>query len=99
MRSYSTFGDISFLQKVRSLDFYLIISIMILGAISILAMYSTDISDGSFYHSLNHALRFGVFFVLMIILSFINVKYTYFFINNLGFCVTRFISRRDYSNL
>ena len=75
MRSYSTFGDISFLQKVRSLDFYLIISIMILGAISILAMYSTDISDGSFYHSLNHALRFGVFFVLMIILSFINVKY------------------------
>ena len=63
MRSYSTFGETSFLQKVRYLDFYLIISIMFLGLISILAMYSTDISDGNFYHSFNHAIRFGVFFV------------------------------------
>tara|TARA_B100000029_G_scaffold160775_1_gene156657 strand:+ start:290 stop:1168 length:879 start_codon:yes stop_codon:yes gene_type:complete len=75
MRSYNTFGETSFLQKVRFLDFYLIISIMLLGAVSIMAMYSTDMSDGNFYHTFNHALRFGVFFVLMIFLSFINVKY------------------------
>ena len=75
MRNYSSFGEISFFQKVRSMDFYLIISIMILGLISILAMYSTDISDGNFYHSFNHAIRFGVFFALMICLSFINIKY------------------------
>ncbi len=75
MRNYSSFGEISFFQKVRSMDFYLIISIMILGLISILAMYSTDISDGNFYHSFNHAIRFGVFFALMIFLSFINIKY------------------------
>ena len=75
MRTYSTFGEASFLQKVRFLDFYLIISIILLGAISILVMYSTDISDENYYHSFNHALRFGVFFVLMIILSFINIKY------------------------
>ena len=75
MRNYSTFGEISFLQKLKSMDFYLLISIVILGSISILAMYSTDISDGNFYHSFNHALRFAVFFSLMIFLSFINIKY------------------------
>ena len=75
MRNYSTFGDVSFFQKVRSMDFYLLISIILLGAISILAMYSTDISDGNFYHSFNHALRFGVFFGLMLFLSFINIKH------------------------
>ena len=75
MRNYSTFGDVSFFQKIRSMDFYLLISIILLGAISILAMYSTDISDGNFYHSFNHALRFGVFFLLMIVLSFVNIKY------------------------
>ena len=75
MRNYSTFGEISLFQKIRSLDFYLIISLIILGLISIMAMYSTDISDGNFYHTLNHAIRFGVFFVFMIILSFVNIKY------------------------
>ncbi len=75
MRNYSSFGEISFLQKLKSMDFYLLISIFLLGSISILAMYSTDISDGNFYHSFNHALRFGVFFSLMIFLSFINIKY------------------------
>ena len=63
MKTYSSFGEVSFFQKVKSMDFYLIISLILLGAISILAMYSTDTSDGNFYHSFNHALRFGVFFV------------------------------------
>ena len=75
MKNYSTFGETSFFQKVRSMDFYLLISIILLGAISIVAMYSTDISDKDFYHSFNHTLRFGVFFGLMIVLSFINIKY------------------------
>ncbi len=75
MKNYSTFGEISFFQKVISMDFYLLISIIILGAVSIVAMYSTDISDKDFYHSFNHTLRFGVFFGLMIVMSFINIKY------------------------
>ena len=66
MKNYSTFGEISFFQKVRSMDFYLLISIILLGAISIVAMYSTDISDKDFYHSFNHAVRFSVFFILMV---------------------------------
>jgi len=75
MKSYSTYGDVSFFQKLKSLDFYLIISIIALGAVSILAMYSTDASDKNFYHTFNHIIRFGAFFILMIILSFINIKY------------------------
>ena len=54
MKDYSTFGEKSFFQKVRSMDFYLLISIILLGAISIVAMYSTDISDKDFYLSLIH---------------------------------------------
>jgi len=75
MRTYTSLGNTSFLQKVKSLDFYLLFSIILLGAVSIVAMYSTDISDGNFYHSFNHALRFVIFFILMIFLSFINIKY------------------------
>ena len=75
MKNYSTFGEVSFFQKIKSMDFYLLISLIILGTISVIAMYSTDISDNNFYHSINHALRFGVFFGLMIFLSFINIKY------------------------
>ncbi len=86
MRNYNSFGNISFLQKIRSMDYYLLISIIILGVISILAMYSTDISDGNFYHSFNHSLRFVLFFCLMIFLSFINIKY-YFSLSILFYLV------------
>ncbi len=79
MKSYSSFGEISFFQKIKSMDFYLLISVILLGLVSVIAMYSTDISDGNFYHSFNHALRFGVFFSLMIFLSFINIKYYFSF--------------------
>ena len=75
MKNYSSFGEVSLFQKIKSLDFYLIISIILLGIVSVFAMYSTDMSDGNFYHSFNHALRFGVFFALMLFLSFINIKY------------------------
>ncbi len=75
MRSYSTFGQRSFFQKVRSMDFYLLISIILLGAISFVTMYSTDMSDKNFYHTYNHIIRFSIFFGLMILLSFINIKH------------------------
>ena len=78
MKNYSSFGEVSLFQKIKSLDFYLIISIILLGIVSVVAMYSTDISDGNFYHSFNHALRFGIFFTLMLILSFINIKHYFF---------------------
>ena len=63
----------SFFEKIRSLDYLLIIIILILGIISSFAMYSTD--GGEFlYHTKSHILRFGIFFVLFLVLSFVHTK-------------------------
>jgi len=60
----------SFFEKIRSIDYLLIIIILILGIISSFAMYSTD--GGEFlYHTKSHILRFGIFFVLFLVLSFV----------------------------
>ena len=63
----------TFFQKVRSLDYLMLISILILGIISSFAMYSTDGGELR-YHSESHIIRFIVFFVMMIFISFINIK-------------------------
>ena len=63
----------SFFEKIRSIDYLLIIIILILGIISSFAMYSTD--EGKFlYHTKSHILRFGIFFVLFLVLSFVQTK-------------------------
>ena len=63
----------SFFEKIRSIDYLLIIIILILGIISSFAMYSTD--GGEFlYHTKSHILRFGIFFVLFLALSFVQTK-------------------------
>ena len=63
----------SFFEKIRSIDYLLIIIILILGIISSFAMYSTD--GGEFlYHTKSHILRFGIFFALFLILSFVQTK-------------------------
>ena len=59
----------SFFEKVRSVDYLLIIIILILGVISSFAMYSTD--GGKFlYHTKSHIVRFTIFFLMMIYFSF-----------------------------
>jgi len=63
----------TFFQKVRSLDYIMLISILILGIISSFAMYSTDGGELR-YHSESHIIRFVIFFVMMIFISFINIK-------------------------
>ena len=63
----------SFFEKIRSIDYLLVIIILILGIISSFAMYSTD--GGEFlYHTKSHILRFGIFFVLFLVLSFVQIK-------------------------
>ena len=48
-------------DKILSLDYVLVISILVLGIVSMFAMYSTD--GGEFkYHTNSHILRFFVFF-------------------------------------
>ena len=64
----------TFFQKLRSFDFILFICILILGFISNLSMYSTDGGE-LLYHSKSHLIRFTLFFAMMVLLSFISLKF------------------------
>ena len=66
-------NQLTFFQKLRSLDFILITCVLLLGFISSIAMYSTDGGE-VLYHTESHVIRFLVFFTMMIIISFINIR-------------------------
>ena len=52
----------TFIEKIKSIDYLLIVIILALGVISSFAMYSTD--GGAFlYHTKSHIIRFGIFFL------------------------------------
>jgi len=63
----------TFFQKLRSLDYIMLLTVLILGIISSFAMYSTDGGELR-YHSESHIIRFAIFFIMMIFISFINIK-------------------------
>jgi len=68
----------TFFQKLKNFDYILLICILSLGLISALSMYSTD--GGEFlFHSKSHIAKFLIFFSIMIIMSFFNIRYWYFF--------------------
>ena len=61
-------------DKILSFDYILIISILVLGIISMFAMYSTD--GGEFkYHTKSHILRFFVFFGMFLVISLIQIRF------------------------
>ena len=67
-------SSLSFRDKLLSIDYVLVFSILILGIISMFAMYSTD--GGEFkYHTKSHILRFTIFFLMFFILSFIQIRF------------------------
>ncbi len=73
-RPRSIQSSLTFRDKLLSLDFILVISVLVLGLVSILAMFSTD--GGEFkYHTNSHILRFFVFFVMFLVISFIQVRF------------------------
>ena len=56
-------SSLSFRDKLYSIDYILVISILILGIVSMFAMFSTD--GGEFkYHTKSHIIRFSVFFFI-----------------------------------
>ena len=65
---------LTFFQKIRSIDLILIFCVLILGGISTFAMYSSE-GGQMLYYTKSHLLRFSVFFVLMIFLSFVRLKF------------------------
>ena len=66
--------QISFFQKLKSFDYILLICIISIGIISIFSMYSTDGGE-LLHHSESHIIRFVVFFSMMIVLSFLNIRF------------------------
>ena len=69
---------LTFFQKLRNFDGTLIICILMLGLISSFSMYSTDGGE-ILFHTKSHILKFIIFFVMMIFLSFLNIKFWYYF--------------------
>ena len=64
----------TFLEKIKSIDYILLAVILLIGIISCFVMYSTD--GGQFeYHTNSHILKFSIFFVLFIMLSFVRVRF------------------------
>ena len=63
-------------DKIMSMDYVLLLSILLLGIISMFAMYSTD--GGKFeYHTKSHILRFGIFFIMFLIISLFQIRFWY----------------------
>ena len=61
-------------DKIFSIDYILVLSILVLGVTSMFAMYSTD--GGEFkYHTNSHILRFFVFFGMFFVVSFISIRF------------------------
>ena len=70
----SIHSSLSLKDKILSIDYVLVFSILILGIISMFAMYSTD--GGEFkYHTNSHILRFFVFFGMFFIVSLIQIRF------------------------
>ena len=68
--------NLSLGDKIIAFDFVLMFSVLLLGAISLFAMYSSE--RGTFsYHTQSHLYRFSIFFLLFIIISFFNVRYIF----------------------
>lgn len=74
LQARSISSNTSFREKIFSLDYVLIICILILGVISAFVMYSTD--GGKFdYHTKNHTIRFITFFLFFLIISFFQIRF------------------------
>jgi len=76
VENYFQKHNLNFREKVFSLDFSLIFMVLLLGIISVFAMYSTE--QGKFgYYTQSHLYRFATFFTVFIIVSFFRVQFWY----------------------
>ena len=69
---------LSFFQKLKNFDYILLICILLLGTISAFTMYSTDGGE-ILFHSKSHIFKFLIFFPIMIILSFFDIRIWHYF--------------------
>ena len=71
-------SELTFIQKVKKLDFILLFNIVLLSAISLVVMYSTDGGE-ILYHTKSHFIKLVTFFLLMLVISFFNIKIWHIF--------------------
>ncbi len=64
----------NFFKKIKDLDFVLLFCILLLGFISLATMFSTDGGEVLF-HTKSHFYKLIVFIFLMLIVSFLNIKF------------------------
>tara|TARA_Y100000590_G_scaffold169920_1_gene194494 strand:- start:1975 stop:3099 length:1125 start_codon:yes stop_codon:yes gene_type:complete len=74
--SYFHKSNLSFRDKILAFDFVLLFLILLLGIISLFAMYSSERGIFSYYTQ-SHLYRFSVFFLLFIVLSFFRIQFWY----------------------
>jgi rod shape determining protein RodA len=67
-------SNLRFKDKIFGLDFSLIFMILLLGVISLFAMYSSE--QGKFgYYTQSHLYRFSIFFAVFVMVSFFRVQF------------------------
>ena len=67
-------NEITLFQKIKNLDYILLISVVLLSVLSVFVMYSTDGGE-ILFHTKNHFVKLAVFFPLMIFVAFFNIKF------------------------
>ena len=80
-----TNNNFTFFQKFRNFDYILLICILLLGFISLATMYSTD-GGKILFHTKSHFTKLMVFTMMMLFISFINIKF-WFSIGYLSYIV------------
>ena len=76
IKNYFSKRNMSIRDKLYSLDYFLIFLILSLGVISIFAMYSTE--RGNFdYYTKSQITRFIIFFLMFLIIPFLNFQFWY----------------------
>ena len=69
-----TNNNLNFFSKFRNFDYILLVCILLLGFISLATMYSTD-GGKILFHTKSHFMKLIVFTFMMLIISFINIKF------------------------
>ena len=77
-RDYFQKKNLNITDKILAFDFTLLFLILLLGAISLFAMYSSERGNFS-YHTQGQLYRFFTFFLFFIVISFLNINYIYKF--------------------
>ncbi len=75
----------NFFRKIKDLDFILLVSILLLGFISLATMYSTDGGE-ILFHTKSHFSKFIIFTLLMLLISFLNIRF-WFSIGYFGYVI------------